>query len=164
MRMMPAATDRNRRGSHPVPETQATTSPGVPMFPPGRYGRRREPGRRRRWPVALGLLLVLTVAVGLSVRLYQRYGDPAYDPEVIGYTDITDNQVVITFRVHLPEGAGAVCAVRARSHDGVVVGRADVPVPAGSPQVTYRLTTSARPFIGEVVRCRPDDPTQPGKR
>jgi hypothetical protein len=140
-----------------VPETHATTPPAAPLFPPGRYGRRREPRRRRRAGVALALAAVLLAGFAVAVILYQRYGDPAYRAEVVGYTDITDSQVVLRFRVHLPPGAGAVCAVRARARDGSVVGRAEVPVPAETPEVTYRLATSARPFVGEVVRCRPAD-------
>jgi len=73
---------------------------------------------------------------------------------VVSYTGITDDQVVIKFRVRLPDGEGAVCGVRARSRDGAVVGRAEVPVEAGRTEVTYRLATTARPFVGEVTRCR----------
>ena len=48
-----------------------------------------------------------------------------------------------------------MCAVRARAADGAVVGRADVEVAPDQPRVTYRLTTTARPVTGEVLRCRP---------
>jgi hypothetical protein len=137
-----------------VSETHATTPAATPVFPPGRYGRRREPARRGRTVAMVALLAVLAATVALAVRLYQQYGDPAYGSEVISYTDITESQISVRFRVHLPAGEGAVCAVRARARDGAVVGRAEVPVPAGSREITYRLATSARPFIGEVVRCR----------
>jgi hypothetical protein len=153
------ATDRNRRRATTVTETHATTSPGAPVFPPGRYGRRREPRRRR--PVVVALLLVAAVAVCslVALRLYRMYGDPAYDAQVITYTDITDAQVVVVFRVTVPEGGSADCVVRARSRDGAVVGREDVRVDAAPgetrPTVTHRLPTSARPMLGEVLRCRP---------
>ncbi|MEV0725109.1 DUF4307 domain-containing protein [Micromonospora purpureochromogenes] len=140
-------------------ETHATITPGAPGFPPGRYGRRREPGRRR--PLLVWLLAAALVA-GLALvatQLYARYGDPAYDAEVITYTDVTDTGVRVDFRVTLPEGGSAVCALRARSHDGAEVGRDEVAVSArpGARHVTaqHRITTTARPFIGEVVRCRP---------
>ena len=138
-------------------ETHATNPPGV-VFPPGRYGRRREPGRRRPLvPVVLAVLLV--AALGLAaVRLYKQYGDPAYDAQVITYTVITDSQVVIDFRVTVPAGGSAVCLLRARSSDGAEVGHEEVTVTArpGERQVTaqHQLATSARPFIGEVLRCR----------
>jgi hypothetical protein len=125
------------------------------VFPAGRYGRRRAPGPRRRGLGTLAAIIVVVLAVALAVRLYQQYGDPAYEPEVISYTDITDSQVVIRFRVHLPAGGRAVCAVRARAYDGATVGRAEVPVSAADPEVAYRLATTGRPFVGEVVRCRP---------
>jgi len=102
------------------------------------------------------LVGALVGVLALTVALYLRYGDPAYKAEVVGYTDITDEQIVIRFRVRLPDGEGAVCAVRARSRDGAVVGRAEVPVEAGRSEVTYRLATTGRPFVGEVTRCRAD--------
>ena len=127
-----------------------------PVFPPGRYGRRREPrSRQNRTVLATGLTVVLLGALLIGVKLYRQFGDPDYQPEVILYHEITDSQIVIQFRVTLPPGKGAVCAVRARSHDGAVVGSAEVPVPAGQTVTRYRLATTAKPFIGEVLRCRP---------
>ncbi|GIJ77969.1 protein of unknown function [Micromonospora phaseoli] len=140
-------------------ETHATLQPNAPVFPPGRYGRRRTPGRRRPVSTALLVLAVVAMLSVVSVRLYQQYGDPAYDAQVISYGDITDSQVVVDFRVNLPDGGSAVCVLRARDHAGAEVAREEVPVTgtAGQRHVTvqHRLATSARPFIGEVVRCRP---------
>jgi hypothetical protein len=142
-----------------VTETHATLEPNAPVFPPGRYGRRRAPRRRR--PVLAALLVIAVVATltAVSVRLYRQYGDPAYDAQVISYGDITDDQVVVDFRVNLPDGASTVCVLRARDHAGAEVAREEVPVTAARGQrhvtVRHRLVTSARPFIGEVVRCRP---------
>ncbi|MFG3697444.1 DUF4307 domain-containing protein [Micromonospora sp. NPDC047620] len=140
-------------------ETHATIPPGAPAFPPGRYGRRREPGRRR--PLLAALLVVVLVAVLslVTVRLYRQYGDPNYDAQVITYTGITDSHVLVDFRVIVPEGGSAVCLLRARDRAGAEVAKEKVTVTArpGQRQVTaqHRLVTSARPFIGEVVRCRP---------
>lgn len=144
-----------------MPETPATAPPGAPVFPPGRYGRRRSDRRSRPWLVVL-LALALVAVLGLiSVRLYRLYGDPNYDAQVITYTGITDRQVVIDFRVTVPAGGSAVCVVRARSRDGAEVGRTEVRVdaPDGERHVTTRhtLATTARPMIGEVLRCRPAD-------
>ncbi|MFG3644976.1 DUF4307 domain-containing protein [Micromonospora sp. NPDC047762] len=141
-------------------ETHATISPGAPVFPAGRYGRRRAPGgkRRRTLMAALALLALVATLTVISVRLYRQYGDPVYDAQVITYTDITDKQVLVDFRVTVPSGGSAVCVLRARDRAGAEVGREEVTVTAdpGDRHVTtrHRLTTTARPFIGEVLRCR----------
>ncbi|MGC5052678.1 DUF4307 domain-containing protein [Micromonospora sp. DT48] len=140
-------------------ETHATLEPNAPVFPPGRYGRRRAPQRRRPVLVALLALVLVAGLTAVSFRLYRQYGDPAYDVQVISYGDITDNQVVVDFRVNLPDGGSAVCLLRARDHAGAEVAREEVPVTAAAGErhvtVRHRLATEARPFIGEVVRCRP---------
>ncbi len=142
-----------------MPETTATSASAAPVFPPGRYGRRRAARRRRPWVTAL-LVAVLGVALlALSFRLYRQYGDPNYDAQVITYTEITDSQVVIDFRVTVPEGGSAVCVLRARARDGAVVGLETISVSAEPGQrhltVRHRLATTARPIVGEVLRCRP---------
>lgn len=102
--------------------------------------------------------LVIIAAVAVAVRLYRAYGDPMYRAQVTRFTDITDSQVVIEFRVTVPSGGSANCLVRARSRDGAEVGHADVRVAAAPgqerAQTSYRVATSARPITGEVVRCR----------
>ncbi|MBY8872145.1 DUF4307 domain-containing protein [Micromonospora sp. PLK6-60] len=140
-------------------ETHATVAPGAPVFPPGRYGRRREPGRRRPLTAALLAAVLLAGLVLAAWQLYAKYGDPAYDPQLITYTDITDSQVQVTFRVTVPAGGSATCQLRARDRAGAEVGRDEVTVTArpGDTHVTtrHRVATTARPFIGEVLRCRP---------
>ncbi|MET7748857.1 DUF4307 domain-containing protein [Micromonospora sp. NPDC005367] len=141
-------------------ETHTTVAPEAPVFPPGRYGRRREPGRRRsKAPAVLALVVLLAVLGVISVRLYRQYGDPNYDAQVITYTDITDKQVRLDFQVTVPSGGSAVCLLRARDRAGNEVAREEVTVtaPPGEKHVTvqHRLSTTGRAFIGEVLRCRP---------
>lgn len=140
-------------------ETHATVTPGAPVFPPGRYGRRRQSRRRRPLLLALVVAVLLAILGLVAAKLYQQYGDPEYRAEVITYTGITDTRVVVDFRVTVPPGGSATCLLRARSHDGAEVGHVEATVTArpGQRYVTTRqeVPTSARPFIGEVLRCRP---------
>ncbi|GIF52942.1 uncharacterized protein DUF4307 [Asanoa ferruginea] len=107
-----------------------------------------------------GLALVTLIVGGLvAVRLYKNYGDPAYDAQVVTYTDIDDTGLTLVFRVTVPEGGQATCVLRARSRDGATVGTRDVLVrdePGdGTTQVTERMTTTGKAMIGEVLRCVP---------
>jgi hypothetical protein len=143
-----------------VPETNATTSAAAPVFPPGRYGRRRAPRRARRWVVVAIALFAVVVGLAVAFRLHRQYGEGSYDTQLVRYTDVTERQVVIQFRVNLPAGKAATCAVRARNRAGQEVGRAEVPVPPGAdrhPVITYRLATTERPVSGEIQGCGPSN-------
>jgi len=135
-----------------VSETRAT----APVFPPGRYGRRRD--GRRRWLVpALLAVLVGFAAVFLVVRLYGQYGDPDYDAQIVGWSDVTDKQMTIRFTVRVPAGASATCGLLARDYAAAEVGRRTVTVTAKDSATTIEasevVTTTARAVAGEVVRC-----------
>lgn len=142
-----------------VPETPAITATPTPLFPPGRYGRRREPRRARRWPVAALAALALVASLAVAVRLYQQYGDSTYEPHVTGITDLTGTGGTVEFTVTVPAGTAAVCTVRARASSGEEVGRdrVEVRAQAGESRVTvvHRLTTTARPRVVEVPGCGP---------
>jgi hypothetical protein len=126
----------------------------APVFPPGRYGRRREPVRTPRWlPVALLVPVVLAMLL-LAGYLYRQYGDPAYRVTVLSQGGITDTSVTVTFSVHKRDGGPAVCRVRAKSYAGAEVGYGDVTVPAGTDvTVHYTVATSARPYAVDVPGC-----------
>ena len=135
-------------------ETRATT----PVYPPGRYGRRRD-GRRHLAVPILFALLILGLSVLVAVRLYRQYGDPRYDPQIVGWTDVTATQMTIRFTVRVPPGGAAACLLRARTYDGAEVGSRTVTVAATGDNTTIdaseTVPTSARAAVGEVVRCRP---------
>ena len=134
-------------------ETRATN----PVFPPGRYGRRRDGRRRLAAPIIFGVI-VAVVAVFLSVRLYQQYGDPTYDAQIVRWTGSTETQVTIDFTVRVPPGAAATCTLRARDYDGGEVGNRTVTVRATGNESTITASevvpTTAKAFVGEVLRCR----------
>lgn len=132
-------------------ETHATAK-----YPPGRYGRRREPQPRRRWLVVAAALVVAVAGLAITFKLFQQYGPKEFEPEVQRFYSVTDDGITIDFIVHKDAGEEATCRVRARSASGAEVGRAEVDVPAGAdPLITYRLATSDRPVTAEVPACGP---------
>lgn len=134
-------------------ETRATT----PVFPPGRYGRRRD-GRRRLAAPIIFAVVVAAAAIGLAIKMYDQYGDPAYDAQIVRWIDITDTQVTLDFTVRVPEGGAAVCSLRARDYDGAEVGSRTVTVQASPGETTIEASevvpTTAKAFVGDVLRCR----------
>ena len=134
-------------------ETRAT----APMFPPGRYGHRREPAGRRRLLPILVLVLVLAASVLLTVKLYDRYGDPDYQSRIVGWTTVSDTKLTVQFAVRVPKNGTAECGLRARAYDGTDVGRTTTkvsnPGPTGEVRGTADVTTSERASAGDVVRC-----------
>jgi hypothetical protein len=148
------ATDKIRRRVRQVSETRTTTT----VFPPGRYGRRRDGRRHFAVPITV-LALVVVLCVLISVRLYRQYGDPAYDAQIVGWTGVTATQMTIEFTVQVPPGGAATCTLRARSYEGAEVGSRTVTVTAPGKDTTVKasepVTTTARASAGEVVRCQP---------
>jgi hypothetical protein len=142
-----------------VTETRATPVPQPPVFPAGRYGRRRETRPASRVRTAAIALVVAIVGGGIALQLFNAYGDGDYSASVTGFTDITDKQVVITFMVRMPENATALCVLRARDTTGAEAGREEITVNAGPDpsrtMVTHRLVTRNQPVTAEVPGCRP---------
>jgi hypothetical protein len=137
-----------------VTETHATASSDAPIFPPGRYGRRREPRPRRPVLFAVVAVLALIVVVGITVKLFQQYGNPRADATVTRFYDITDTGISVDFVVHKGDSDLVTCLVRARDKGGDEVGAANVEAGEGDAvTVTYRLATKGRPVTVEVVRC-----------
>ena len=136
---------------------QHATAARPPTFPPGRYGRRRAERRPRRWLAGLILGLVLAASVGIGYRLYEQYGSPDRAPRILAETERTATHVTIRFEVRGRDGKRpTVCLVRARAADGLVIGSAEVPVPAGTRVVqTYTLVTTQRAFAVDIPNCWP---------
>ena len=129
-----------------------------PVFPPGRYGHRRE-GRRRPVVPIIILVVVLAASVLLSVKLYQRYGQTDYQAQIVGWQP-TDTTMTIKFTVQVPAGKSAECVLRARDYGGNEVGRRTVVVKpadasATSIEADEPVTTTKRGSVGDVVGCQP---------
>jgi hypothetical protein len=139
-----------------VSETRTT----APVFPPGRYGRRRS-GRRRPVVPIVVLVLVVGASLLLSVRLFQQFGQTDYEPQIVGWSEPSDAVMTIEFKVRVPAGRAAECVLRARDYDGFEVGRRTVTVrPQGDGRTIdakETVPTTARASVGDVVACQPAD-------
>jgi uncharacterized protein DUF4307 len=129
------------------------------MFPPDRYGHRRDPNARRpRWVIPVIAVAIIAITAGLAVKLYNQYGSSTYTPTVIKLTNATNGSIDVTFRVQKSNGSPATCTVDALASNGAALGTAEVPVPAGTNvQVTTTIKTTARAYIAQVPSCRSAD-------
>ncbi|HET6481842.1 MAG TPA: DUF4307 domain-containing protein [Actinoplanes sp.] len=129
-----------------------------PVFPPGRYGRRRSGRRRPVLPIVV-LVLVVGASLLLSVRLFQQFGQTDYDSQIVGWQEPSDAELTIEFKVRVPAGGAAECVLRARDYDGFEVGRRTVVVRAEGNQTGIdakeSVPTTARASVGDVVSCQP---------
>jgi len=132
---------------------EAATLSDAPVFPPGRYGRRRAPKRARRWLPVIGLALLVVGTLWLAQRLYGQYGDP-YQPHVTGVEQLTDSSVTVVFTVSKPDARPVTCRIQAKDAAGAEVGYAQVPV-ASAGTVRTTLPTSRRAVAVDVLGCRP---------
>jgi hypothetical protein len=154
-------TDNQRtRGRH-VSETRATTAAETaPVFPPGRYGHRRE-GRRRPVVPIIIFAVVIAASLAVSVKLYQQFGQTSYQAQIIGWDPPTDNRILIHFTVSVPAGKAAKCALQARDYGGNDLGDRDVVVrPTGdatSVDAKEAVTTTAKATAGYVLGCQAAD-------
>ncbi len=132
------------------------TETNTTIFPPGRYGHRRQGRKSRSLPVILAGVVALGT-LGIAYKLHRQYGPEEYEATLSAYRDVTDSQVVVEFIVTKPAGQPAKCVLRARDRSGAVVGRATVPVtsPGKRVEVTYTLATSTTPVGAETIGCLP---------
>jgi hypothetical protein len=127
----------------------------APTFPPGRYGRRRAPGRRRSKVLSLiGLLIFVAAAAAVSVQLYRVYGqNPQATVERV--SDIGPSSVTVRIRVQKPDGKPATCRLQALDYGHAEVGYAQLSVPSGRDvTMSYTLATTAKPVAVTVLGCR----------
>lgn len=134
-----------------------TQTPVGPPLPSSRYGREPMPAATRR-RIATGLGALATVAlVGLAVVAYQRFEGTGVEGKMVAYEVLDDQTVAVTISVTRKDPQSpAVCIVRARSKDGSETGRREVlvePGPARTVQLTTRVKSYQRPYVGDIYGC-----------
>ena len=83
-----------------------SAAPPAPVFPPGRYGRRRDPVRlrQRRWMTFVLAGVVVAAGLLITAKLYRQYAQAPYQVTIIDITNLGDTQVTVTFDVTTPPG------------------------------------------------------------
>jgi hypothetical protein len=128
-----------------------------------RYGRAAGSDRRGRrpgpWTLGLGGAIVLGGVAFAGYSAWTVAAQPLHWND-FGYRVVDDSAVDVTFDVtfssRLPQGARAVCTLRALNQRFAEVGLREVtvgPASAGSLRVTERVPTSERAVTGTVRDC-----------
>jgi hypothetical protein len=116
---------------------------------------------RRRVAIVLGALAVLLGIVVAAVA-YQRFERVPVEGKMAAYEVLDDRSVAVTISVTRNDPAiPVVCIVRARSQDGAETGRREIlvgPADAATVQITAKVTSYARPFVGDIYGCGTDVP------
>ncbi|MFI5957725.1 DUF4307 domain-containing protein [Cryptosporangium sp. NPDC051539] len=129
----------------------------APVFPPGRYGRRRAQRSYPRWLVPALVGVVVVVGLGIAGKLYTTFGDNGVDARVLRYSVVSDREVRIELEVSGKRDTPLRCEVRSRAADGSETGRAAISVPSGESVITRIVTvaTTQRAVSGESDGCTP---------
>lgn len=129
----------------------------APVFPPGRYGRRRSVRTYPRWVVPALVAVVVVVGLGIAGKLYTTFGGDHVEGRVLRYAVVSDREIRVEFEVSGSRATPVRCAVRSRAQDGSEVGRTEITVPEGDSVITrtVTLTTSKRAVSGEEAGCAP---------
>lgn len=135
----------------------STAQPPTPLTPEQQARLRERYGAARRPPVGLlAALVVLVVAfLGWVVWAALQAADADVRWRTIGYTDVSDTSVTVSFDVFKDAGTSVSCLVRALDAKSNEVGRAEVPIDRGRSDVhvVYTLPVTERPTAAEVTSC-----------
>jgi hypothetical protein len=117
-----------------------------------RYGRRPGNPTRRRLLTALGL----AVLVGLAVLLYAWRSGNGLQYAVSGYHAVSDAEFTVTFSVEKAAGQRVSCRIVAKNQYTDVVGSVDVDLPAAGAQLgrTVVFKTRELGIVGVIDSCR----------
>lgn len=124
-------------------------------MPEGRYGSRVR-GSARPWVRWLLYAVVLAVLLAVSAVAYRNLGSKPIEGKQVAFDTLDDSTVSVTVELQRqqPERP-AECVLRARSYDGLEVGRKEVLLPPseGTTRQNAVVKTSARAVVGEVYGC-----------
>lgn len=124
--------------------------------PAARYDQPRRLGHRLLAVFLSIAFVALMTAIVVSLTRKAFAGNPT--ASVVGFTVVSDREVLVRFAVRKQANDRAFCIVRARGFDGREVGRdvAEVGVDGRlerNVQAEFALATTGRAVTGEVAGC-----------
>jgi len=100
--------------------------------------------------------VVFALLLAVSAVAYRNLGSKPIEGKQVAFDTVDDSTVSVTVELQRqqPERP-AECVLRARSYDGLEVGRKEVLVPPseGTTRQNAVVKTSARAVVGEVYGC-----------
>ena len=121
----------------------------------GRYDTPRSP-----WPARAGAVVLAALSLVAAYAFARPLTGSPQDVrfQLLGFSvDEAAQSVELRWTVDREPGTPVLCVVRSRDAAGAEVGRAEVPVPAGTEgsrvAMTFRLATAGVPNTGEVTDC-----------
>jgi hypothetical protein len=137
-------------------------SPSAPGLTPEQATLLRErygPARRHSVTARIAVFVVVVAFLAWVVWAALLHSAEALRWRDLGYRDVTDRSIVLTFSVDKPPGQTVVCTLQALDTTGDVVGekRVDVGGADRTVTVTYPVSTIRRPTTVTVSGCE-----QPG--
>lgn len=139
----------------------STPQPPAALTPEQRARLQERYGSAHRSPVGLLLAVAVLVLAFLGWVVWAAFQAAHADVRwrTVGYTDVTDTSVTVSFDVFKDAGTPVTCLVRALDEASNEVGRAEVPIDAArsDAHVVYALPVTHRPTAAEVTSCAVTD-------
>jgi hypothetical protein len=114
-------------------------------------------GNTRKNMVAYAVIGVFVgvCAIGWAIIMAHTEGTPGVTPQVVSW-QTTDTSVRVHYEIAQPKGDEVHCAIVAYAPSHAEVGRVEVAVPAGTPNIDTRreVPTSSLATAVDVRECR----------
>lgn len=148
-----------RAGHHDNDHVLSPSTPGLSPEQSALLRERYGPARRHSTTARVAVFVVVVAFVAWVIWAAVVHSSQDLRWRDLGYTDVTDTGIVLTFSVDKRPGQTVTCTLQAYDETGNVVGEKRVQVGGGDATVTatYPVTTIRRPTTVTVTSCQQPD-------